>query len=70
MVVQDKQVFGSYVHGIFSSDNFRKSFLKGLDRNLVETSDGYYDSLENTLDELADHIENNLDVTKIFELAR
>ena len=69
-ISKDKQVFGSYVHGIFSSDNFRKSFLKGLDRNLVETSDGYYDSLENTLDELADHIENNLDVTKIFEMAR
>ena len=69
-ISKDRQVFGSYVHGIFSSDNFRKSFLKGLDRNLVETSDGYYDSLENTLDELADHIENNLDVTKIFELAR
>ena len=37
---------------------------------MVESSDGYYDSLENTLDELADHIEDNLDVTQIFKMAR
>ena len=69
-ISKDRQVFGSYVHGIFSSDNFRKSFLKGLNKNMVESSDGYYDSLENTLDELADHIEENLDVTQIFKMAR
>ena len=69
-ISKDRQVFGSYVHGIFSSDNFSKSFLKGLNKNMVESSDGYYDSLENTLDELADHIEDNLDVTQILKMAR
>ncbi len=69
-ISKDKQVFGSYVHGIFTNDNFRKSFLKGLNKNIAESLDGYYDSLDSTLDELADHIESNLDVNQIFAMAR
>ena len=69
-ISKDNQVSGSYVHGIFSSDNFRKFFLKGLNKNFVESFDGYYDSLDKTLDEFADHIESNLDVNQIFAMAR
>ena len=64
----DGRVQGSYVHGLFSQDNFRKKFLHSLGISVRGFS--YDIEIEQTLDRLADHIETYIDVDKIFSLAR
>ena len=63
------QIAGSYLHGMFSDDSFRRSFLAGLgatrfsDMNFTAEIDG-------VLDRLADHLEAHLDTETLFGLAR
>jgi adenosylcobyric acid synthase len=64
----DGSVMGSYLHGMFSDDGFRQAFLTSLG---AETSTrSYAKTVETTLDALADHIEQHLDVTAILAAAR
>jgi adenosylcobyric acid synthase len=65
---QDGRVQGSYVHGLFSQDMFRKAFLDKLGMSVSGFS--YDVQIEDTLDRLADHIETYLNVDKIFAIAR
>ncbi len=62
----DGKVRGCYLHGLFSSDAFRASFLQGLGH---ESTLGYEDGVEDVLDALADHMEHHMDLDKIWELA-
>ena len=64
----DGRVHGSYLHGLFASDAFRKAFLARL--GIPAADQGYRAGVESTLDALADHIEAQLDVDGIFALAR
>jgi adenosylcobyric acid synthase len=64
----DGRVHGSYLHGLFASDRFRKAFLARLD--IVGTDQPYRARIENALDALADHIEAHLDVEGLLALAR
>ncbi|CUH44219.1 cobyric acid synthase [Ruegeria atlantica] len=57
---------GSYLHGIFSSDAFRASYLSGLG---VTSDLAYEDGVEETLDALADHLEQNMDLDRLLALA-
>jgi adenosylcobyric acid synthase len=67
-VSPDGRVHGSYLHGLFVSDSFRKAFLAQMD---IPTVDHRYRArVENALDALADHIENHLDVEGLFATAR
>ncbi|MBR0868873.1 cobyric acid synthase [Bradyrhizobium tropiciagri] len=64
----DGRVHGSYLHGLFTSDDFRKAFLAKLD---IPAADQPYGArVESALDALADHIEAHLDVDGLFALAR
>jgi adenosylcobyric acid synthase len=64
---RDGLVRGCYVHGIFGSDAFRKSYLASIG---AETSDLVFeDVVDETLNALADHIEEHLDVEMIWALA-
>ncbi|MES0823842.1 cobyric acid synthase [Ruegeria sp. SCP11] len=64
---QTGRILGSYLHGIFSSDEFRARYLK----QLGAVSDlSYEDSVEDTLDALADHLEQHMDLDQLLELAR
>ncbi|TKW76495.1 MAG: cobyric acid synthase, partial [Bradyrhizobium icense] len=67
-VSRDGRVFGSYLHGLFASDAFRRSFLAQLDISI--TDQRYSARVEDALDALADHIEAHLDVDGLFALAR
>ena len=59
---------GSYLHGMFREDGFRRAYLAALG---AETSDQSYDSIvEATLDALAAHMEAHLDLDQLFALAR
>ena len=63
----DGRVMGCYMHGLFSSDSFRASFLQRLGHR-AQTQ--YEQEVDATLDALADHLERHLDVDRLYELAR
>jgi adenosylcobyric acid synthase len=62
------RVHGSYLHGLFTSDDFRKAFLAQLD--IPAENQPYHARVESALDALADHIEKHLDVEGLLALAR
>jgi adenosylcobyric acid synthase len=64
----DGRVHGSYLHGLFASDGFRKAFLAQLD--IPATDQPYSARIESAIDALADHITAHLDVDGLFALAR
>jgi len=61
-------VMGSYLHGMFSSDEFRHSFLKGL--HIQSSAQAYSQTVDQTLNALADHLEKHLDVSALLASAR
>ena len=62
------QVMGSYLHGCFSSDDFRSKFLISLGVQASELR--FEETIERVLDQLAEHLEANLDLDLILSLAR
>jgi adenosylcobyric acid synthase len=67
-VSPDGRVMGSYLHGMFSGDAFRRAFLKQLGAAPSATS--YAAGIEETLDKLAAHLETHLDVDGLLAVAR
>jgi adenosylcobyric acid synthase len=61
------QVMGSYLHGCFSSDEFRSKFLTSL--GFQASSLRFELTIEATLDALAQHLENHLDLDRLLSLA-
>jgi adenosylcobyric acid synthase len=64
----DGRIQGSYLHGLFASDAFRKAFLGRL--GIESSGESYRGKVDNTLDALADHLEAHLDVEGLLALAR
>ena len=60
------RIRGSYLHGIFSSDAFRASYLSKLG---VTSEIAYEDGVDQVLDALADHLEQNMDLDLLLSLA-
>ncbi|ARC89871.1 cobyric acid synthase [Rhodovulum sp. MB263] len=63
----DGRVAGSYLHGLFSEDGFRRAWLAGL--GLETGRKGYDATVEDTLDRLAAHLETHLDIDALLGLA-
>ena len=63
----DGRVQGTYLHGLFAGDAFRKAWLAQFG---VASALAYEATIERTLDALADHLEANLDVERILAIAR
>jgi adenosylcobyric acid synthase len=63
----DGRVAGSYLHGLFASDPFRRAFLAGLG---AASRLAYDDQVEGALDALADHVEAHLDLDELLRIAR
>ena len=63
----DGLVSGTYLHGCFAADGFRHAFLKSLGVN--STNFAFDHTIEQTLDELAAHLETHLDLDHILQLA-
>ena len=63
----DGRITGSYLHGMFRDDAFRSAYLKGIGARASATN--YTQSVENTLDALALHIETHLDLDGLFGAA-
>jgi len=64
----DGRVHGSYLHGLFSSDAFRSTFLAQI--GISGSGEPYRAKIESALDALADHIETHLDVEGLLALGR
>ncbi len=67
-VSADGLVAGCYLHGLFGSDAFRRAYLAGLGAG--GSAVGYRHLVETSLDALADHLEQNLDLAALLAAAR
>lgn len=67
-VSANNQVMGCYLHGIFHSDKFRYKFINRF-KNGNEKVDNFEQIVEKTLDELSSHVEKNLDLDALLEVA-
>ncbi|WP_286189879.1 cobyric acid synthase [Labrenzia sp. R4_2] len=62
----DGRIAGTYLHGLFTDDGFRKAYLKGFGA----LSDlAYEHQIDVVLDDLAKHLEGVLDTEAILEIA-
>ncbi|MEM1263511.1 MAG: cobyric acid synthase [Pseudomonadota bacterium] len=66
---ENGRIAGTYVHGMFANDEFRRSWLQRAGANHLGQFD-YSASVESALDELADHIEKSVDVDALLAGAR
>lgn len=64
------RVWGSYLHGLFDSDDFRRWWINRLrkGRGLVPLAGGAVYDLEPALDRLADTVRASVDMDKIYQL--
>jgi adenosylcobyric acid synthase len=63
----DGRIQGTYVHGLFASDAFRRAWLGAFG---TTSRLAYGERVEQALDALADHLETHLDVEAILTIAR
>ena len=63
----DGRVLGCYLHGLFASDDFRASFLARIGGK--STLQDYDQTVEDTLDALAAHMAQHLDLEAILDAA-
>ncbi|MFM7444700.1 MAG: cobyric acid synthase CobQ, partial [Tabrizicola sp.] len=62
------RVMGSYLHGMFTEDVFRRAFLASL--GATPGSQSYDRTVEDTLDTLADHLAAHVDCARLLTLAQ
>ncbi|UUX48283.1 cobyric acid synthase [Nisaea acidiphila] len=65
----DGRIAGSYLHGMFTSDAFRRAYLKELGARQFSGTN-FEVEIDTVLDRLADHLEAHIDTARLFALAR
>jgi adenosylcobyric acid synthase len=63
----DGRVVGTYVHGLFAADGFRRWFLTALGARAGDLD--YGQTVEDALDDLATHLEQHVDIGQILNIA-
>jgi adenosylcobyric acid synthase len=63
----DGRVQGTHVHGLFTSDAFRRAWLKTFNK---VSALAYEQKVEAAIDALADHLEAHLDIDGLLAIAR
>ncbi|WP_420131391.1 cobyric acid synthase [Rhodopseudomonas sp.] len=66
-ISRDGRVQGTYLHGLFTNDAFRKAWLADLG---IASQLAYDSQIESALDALADHLEAHLDIDSMLAIAR
>jgi adenosylcobyric acid synthase len=64
----DGRVEGTYLHGCFSSDTFRSAYLQAL-RDGSAGGISYQSLVDETLNSLASHLEQNIPLDRLLDLA-
>ncbi len=64
---ENGRIAGTYLHGLFGSDAFRRAFL--AEYGVTSRLSNYDALIETTLDKLAAHIADHVDVEHILEIA-
>ncbi|HEY9057484.1 MAG TPA: cobyric acid synthase CobQ, partial [Aurantimonas sp.] len=64
----DGRVFGTYLHGLFGADGWRRRYLSRF--GLEAAGPGYRAGVEAALDEVADALEQVVDVEGLLTVAR
>ena len=62
----DGLVAGTYVHGLFAADGFRRAFLG----DAAGAGLAYEATVEAALDALADHLERHVAIDRLLEIAK
>jgi adenosylcobyric acid synthase len=68
-VSDDGLVCGCYLHGLFTSDDFRHAYLSRLGRR-ERAALRYEDLVEQTLNKLADHLEQHVNSDQLLAIAQ
>ena len=58
---------GSYLHGMFENNKFRSNFLKKI--GFESSNLDYSKNVDQSLNDFADFLEENLNVSEIFDKA-
>ncbi|MGB0900869.1 cobyric acid synthase [Halocynthiibacter sp.] len=66
-ISESGRITGTYLHGLFTADTFRKAYLHKFG---VESGMDYASVVNDTLDALAAHLEENLDIDALLKCAR
>ncbi|WP_374830610.1 cobyric acid synthase [Paenochrobactrum pullorum] len=66
-VSADGRIFGTYLHGLFASDSFRAKLLEKL--GVRDAGLNYRASVDDALNELADNLEQYLDIEVLLQLS-
>ena len=61
---------GTYIHGLFSEDNFRESFFSELSNTDFASNTPYQQNVNKVLEDFVEVLEQNIDVESILSLAR
>ena len=64
----DGKIWGTYLHGLFSADAFRRYFIGSL--GAKPDKSGHFEKIDNALDKIADELEKAVDINALFRLAR
>ena len=68
----EKNIFGTYIHGIFDNHNFTKAFLNTILENkkkhLISKVINYNALLENEIDRIAKNIKKNIDINMLKKI--
>lgn len=64
----DGLIWGTYLHGLFQADSFRRHFIEALGARADRSK--YFDKLNASLDKISIALENVIDVDSLFALAR
>ncbi len=64
------RIRGTYLHGLFAADSFRRRFLAEVSGKSRADSPDYAATIERVLDGLAEHLESHLDLDRMWGIAR
>ncbi len=67
-VREDEMLFGTYLHGVFDTVDFRNYFLSFIKGAKGSKGIDYFDFVDENLDKLADAFENSLDIEKMMDI--
>jgi adenosylcobyric acid synthase len=64
------RIRGTYLHGLFAADSFRRRFLAEVSGKSRAGGPDYAATIERVLDGLAEHLESHLDLERMWGIAR